>query len=82
MNMTMVKNLQKRIKRKIRIYMNSFNEIEINGKKINLNELSIAPAVLFHDLNKQVRIMAGGRIKEKGLAEVNIERDTQTCRSR
>lgn len=35
--------------------MNSFNEIEINGKKINLNELSIAPAVLFHDLNKQVR---------------------------
>lgn len=51
-------------------------------KKINLNELSIAPTVLFHDLNKQVRIMAGGRIKEKGLAEVNIERDTQTCRSR
>jgi hypothetical protein len=77
----MVKNLQENIKRKIKICMNNFDEIEINGK-INLNELSIAPAVLFHDLNKQVRIMAGGRIKEKGLAEVNIERDTQTCRSR
>ena len=80
MNMTMVKNLQENIKRKIKILMNNFDEIEINGK-INLNELSIAPAVLFHDLNKQVRIMAGGRIKEKGLAEVNIERDTQTCKS-
>ena len=80
MNMTMVKNLQENIKRKIKICMNNFDEIEINGK-INLNELSIAPAVLFHDLNKQVRIMAGGRIKEKGLAEVNIERDTQTCKS-